>query len=116
MVPVWRTTPGLSITAAMFATPAVVMPLTHTRAGMSSMNDPVQSPAREMVSRNPGRPGAVQEGEFVVQRNSGVAVLGQEHAAASAERVEAQQLQPLLIAALALHGDAVAVREPVDAR
>ncbi len=42
----------------MLATPAVVMPFTQTFAGMSSMNDPVQSPALEIVSRNPDSPGA----------------------------------------------------------
>ena len=40
-----------------WATPAVVMPLTHTWRGRSSINRPVQSPAREMVSRNPVWPG-----------------------------------------------------------
>ncbi len=49
----------------MLATPAVVMPLTHTCDGASSMNEPVQSPAREMVSRKPGRPGAGHVGERV---------------------------------------------------
>ncbi len=41
----------------MLATPAVVMPFTQTRDGMSSMNEPVQSPAREIVSRKPDSPG-----------------------------------------------------------
>ncbi|GGY12567.1 hypothetical protein GCM10010384_17350 [Streptomyces djakartensis] len=42
----------------MLATPAVVMPFTHTRSGRSSMKEPVQSPAREMVRRKPDSPGA----------------------------------------------------------
>ena len=49
----------------MFATPAVGMPLTQTCDGASSMNLPVQSPAREIVSRKPGSPGDGHVGERV---------------------------------------------------
>ncbi|MGX1370195.1 hypothetical protein RKD19_005554 [Streptomyces canus] len=49
----------------MLATPAVVMPLTQTFAGRSSMKAPVQSPAREMVSRKPGWAGCGDVGEGV---------------------------------------------------
>lgn len=38
---------------------AVGMPRTHRCDGGSSMNWPVQSPAREISNRYPGRPGVV---------------------------------------------------------
>jgi hypothetical protein len=43
---------------SMLPTPAVGMPLTHRWAGRSSIKAAVQSPARDMVNRNPLSPGA----------------------------------------------------------